>query len=389
MGHPMSRGVGVRGIQCPKIGTWGTQFLWLGKKGWGGFVVYGSVELTTNYIFTAATQAAQTITFTDPPAQTYGAAPFTLTATASSGLPVSFASNTSLVCTVSGSTVTLVAVGTCTIKATQAGNADYLAAPAVTQSFTVNKASQTITFPTIPATPLSAGSVTLAATASSGLPVSYEVTTTKICSVSGSTVTLLATGNCYLIASQAGNADYKSAPQVDQTFAITLTPQTISFAALPAKTYGAAPFTVSATASSGLPVSYTSTTTSVCTVSGSTVTLVSAAAYCTIQASQAGNSDYGIAPTKTESFWVYRETQTITFAMIPSQTVGTPLALSATASSGLAVTFTSTTTGVCTVSGTTATFIASGSCTIDANQAGNTAYGTAPTIARTFEVTAN
>jgi hypothetical protein len=171
--------------------------------------------------------------------------------------------------------------------------------------------------------------------------------------------------------------------------AATQAAQTITFTDPPAQTYGAAPFTLTATASSGLPVSFASSTSLVCTVSGSTVTLVSAAAYCTIEASQAGNSDYGIALTKTESFWVYRETQTITFAMIPSQTVGTPLALSATASSGLAVTFTSTTTSVCTVSGTTATFIASGSCTIDANQAGNTDYGAAPTIARIFEVTAN
>ena len=93
--------------------------------------------------------------------------------------------------------------------------------------------------------------------------------------------------------------------------------QTITFAALPDKTYGAAPFTVSATASSGLPVSFASTTTSVCTVSGSTVTLVSAGANCTIEATQAGNSDYGAAPATTRTFWVYKEAQTITFATIP------------------------------------------------------------------------
>jgi hypothetical protein len=52
---------------------------------------------------------------------------------------VSFASTTSAVCTVSGSTVTLVKAGTCTIKATQAGNADYDAAAPVTQSFRVTQ----------------------------------------------------------------------------------------------------------------------------------------------------------------------------------------------------------------------------------------------------------
>jgi hypothetical protein len=66
--------------------------------------------------------------------------------------------------------------------------------------------------------------------------------------------------------------------------------------------------------------------------------------------------------------------------------VGTPLTLSATASSGLAVSFTSTTTSVCTVSGTTATFVASGTCTIDANQAGNSAYAAAPQLQQSFTV---
>jgi hypothetical protein len=44
------------------------------------------------------------------------------------------------VCTVSGTTVTLLTVGTCTIVASQAGNATYAAAPSVSRSFTVSKA---------------------------------------------------------------------------------------------------------------------------------------------------------------------------------------------------------------------------------------------------------
>jgi hypothetical protein len=101
------------------------------------------------------------------------------------------------------------------------------------------------------------------------------------------------------------------------------------------------------------------------------VTLVGAAADCTIKATQAGNTDYYAAPPITRSFWVYREAQTITFANPGTQKVGTPLTLSGTASSGLAVAFASTTTGVCTVSGNTATFVAAGTCTIQATQAGN------------------
>ena len=79
--------------------------------------------------------------------------------------------------------------------------------------------------------------------------------------------------------------------------------------------------------------------------------------------------------------------QTITFAQPVTQTMGvTPAALSATSSSGLSVTLASTTTGVCTVSGRAMTLVSAGSCTITANQAGNTGYAAAAAIARTFTV---
>ncbi len=90
-------------------------------------------------------QASQTITLANTPASaTYGASPVTLSATSSSGLAVTF-SGTTGVCTVSGSTLTFAAAGVCTITANQAGNSNYLAAPTVTRTITVNPACLTIT----------------------------------------------------------------------------------------------------------------------------------------------------------------------------------------------------------------------------------------------------
>jgi RHS repeat-associated protein len=83
---------------------------------------------------------AQTITFNSISAQQVGGS-VALVATASSGLTVSFTSETTSVCTVSGSTATLLTAGTCTIQATQPGNSVYAPAPAVTQSFTVESTS--------------------------------------------------------------------------------------------------------------------------------------------------------------------------------------------------------------------------------------------------------
>jgi sugar lactone lactonase YvrE len=94
----------------------------------------GSATLTINPV-------SQTITFAPLANQTFGVKPFTVSASASSGLPVSFASTTTGVCTVSGATVSVVAVGTCTIQATQAGNADFTPATAMSQSFTVSQAA--------------------------------------------------------------------------------------------------------------------------------------------------------------------------------------------------------------------------------------------------------
>lgn len=84
------------------------------------------------------TKASQTITFGALPAKNVGDAPFALTATASSGLPVSYTSSHPAVATVSGSTVTILGAGTTTITANQLGNATYSAALPVSRTLTVN-----------------------------------------------------------------------------------------------------------------------------------------------------------------------------------------------------------------------------------------------------------
>ncbi len=262
-------------------------------------------------------QQSQTITFGALSNMTLGSAPFTLSATASSGLPVSFASLTMPVCTVSGTTAMLVAVGTCIIQATQAGNAAYSAATPVSQSFQVmpqSQTSQTITFGALSNMMLGSAPFTLSATASSGLPVSFTSLTTSVCSVSGTTATLDAVGTCTIQATQAGNGAYSAATPVNRSFQVMQQApagQTITFGALSNMMLGSAPFTLSATASSGLPVSFASLTTSVCTVSHTTATLV-AIGKCTIQATQSGNATNAAAAPVDQDFQVEAATFTLT-----------------------------------------------------------------------------
>jgi hypothetical protein len=233
--------------------------------------------------------------------------------------------------------------------------------------------------------------LTLAATATSGLTVSFTTTTTSVCTVSGTTATFLTTGTCSITASQAGNATYAGATSVTQSFTVNaaLTSQTIDFTSTASQTVGT-PLSLVATATSGLTVSFASSTTSVCTVSGTTATFLTAGT-CSITASQAGNATYAAAAPVTQSFTVNAAgltAQTITFANPGTQTVGTQLALVAAASSGLPVSFTSTTTSVCAVSGTTATFPTAGTCSITASQAGNATYAAATPVPQSFQVTA-
>jgi hypothetical protein len=80
------------------------------------------------------------------PNKNLGDAPFAVTATASSGLTVTFAANTPAVCSVAGNMVTLTATGTCAITAIQLGDSAYNAAPTVIRSFQVLEQGQTLLY---------------------------------------------------------------------------------------------------------------------------------------------------------------------------------------------------------------------------------------------------
>jgi Flp pilus assembly secretin CpaC len=80
--------------------------------------------------------------------------------------------------------------------------------------------------------------------------------------------------------------------------------------------------------------------------------------------------------------------QFITFGAVGDQIAGTPFTLSASASSGLALSYTSSTPSVCTVSTDAATFIAAGTYTITAEQSGNATYPAAPPVSQSFNVVA-
>ena len=329
------------------------------------------------------TKLNQTITFAAPPSPAVFNSTFTVSATSTSALPVTIAATG--VCSISGSTVTMTnGTGTCTLTASQAGNTDYNAATNVVRTVTASLATQTITF-AAPASPAAFNS-TFAVSASSTSGLAVTIAATGVCTISGSTVTMTSgTGTCTLTASQAGNTDYSAAANVVHTVTAALAAQTITFAAPPSPAGYHTTFPVSATSTSGLPVTIAAT--GVCTISGTTVTITASSGTCTLTASQVGNTNYSAAANVVHTVTATLANQTITFTGAPtSAPFGSTFTVTASASSGLAVTITSS--GSCTISGTTVTITAgSGTCTLTATQAGNTNYNAAPSVKQTTTAT--
>jgi hypothetical protein len=255
------------------------------------------------------------------------------------------------------------------------------------------KAAQAIEFTSSAPGSASVGgpTYTVAASASSGLATFFTSGTPFVCAVEGSTVSFLGVGTCTIDADQAGDGEYKFAPQASQSFSVARGSQLIVFTtgAPGAAVVGGPSYTVAATASpSGLEVSLSSETHSVCSLAGSTVTFIGVGT-CTIDANQPGDSDYKPARQASQSFWVAKGSQLVTFTSSApgSATVGGPAyTVAATASSGLAVSFSSPTPEVCSVAGSTVSFVSAGECTIDANQSGDADYEAAPEAQQSFTV---
>ncbi|MEX8503908.1 MAG: fibronectin type III domain-containing protein [Leptothrix ochracea] len=166
----------------------------------------------------------QSIAFQQPTPTLQLGSNATLTASASSGLPVSYTSLTPAICSVGGDSgvITALTLGTCQIVANQDGNSHYAPAPVtkLTLVVQVNRA-QTISFSPSPSLSVY-GSATIAASASSGLAVSFNTTTPLICQVNAQTglITAQATGSCVIVATQAGDAHHDAAPPVSTTLSV-------------------------------------------------------------------------------------------------------------------------------------------------------------------------
>jgi uncharacterized repeat protein (TIGR03803 family) len=239
----------------------------------------------------------QTITFGALADKVMGDAPFSLTATASSSLPVTL-SSTSPNITLTGNQVVISAPGRVNITASQSGNVTTLDAPAVTQSFCVRPSK-----PVITATNTTTNTHTLTSSATTGN--TWYLNGTPIPGASGTSIQVSQPGT-YTVLSKVD--DCTSDPSAD----MVVTTQSITFNTVPDKTLGTAPFALTGTASSSLPLTYAASSGKI-TIAGSQVTLVSAGRV-TITANQPGAVGFFPATPVDQSFCILPAKPVITTA---------------------------------------------------------------------------
>jgi subtilisin family serine protease/phosphodiesterase/alkaline phosphatase D-like protein len=389
----------------------------------------------------APTKTAQSISFTLPTSRFYGGAPTILTATATSGLPVTYKASPTTVCQIVDvdgkpalTHVLPIPAGTgfaCQVTANQPGDATYAAATG--QGKTINFIKEATRITAAWSGPITvAGSTLSIKVASTAQPLLNEfqggetavvisTTTPRVCAISqtqfagtvdlhtSTTVKALWNGSCQLSISFPGYGYWQAATQSISVVVSGVTtpqpgasaPQSINFLSPSSREVGVLN-ALSVTASSGLPVTLTSTTPAVCSIvtqpngsyaaksetgaTGSTMT-------CSISASQSGDDRWAAASSVTRSFSWTRKSQAITFNLPLSRYYGgaaTPLV--ATSTSALPVTFTTSTPAVCKIemieTSTVLSYVtplpsaASAICSVQASQAGNNEFAPAAAIVR-------
>jgi len=230
--------------------TAGTCTVAADQEGNGSFL--SAPQVTADITITAYDQEVVFAPITD---RLLGSAPVSLDAYSTMDLTVDFVSETPSVCTIADGTAVLVAAGTCTVRAEQAGDPGIVMPASATRSFqvlplVVPPPVVPIVPPVTPVTPvtpqpepvasdlaltapagvaLSAGTATVKTRTSGTAPVELSTTTAKVCAVNAAgKVRLLKVGTCTVAAAQAADAGHR-AGRASASFPVWATP------ALPAK----------------------------------------------------------------------------------------------------------------------------------------------------------
>ena len=306
-------------------------------------------------------------------------------ATTSSGLTVIFEGNSTNVCAINGTTLTMISLGQCSISASQSGNGIFSPASVVTQIINVIRNGQTLEMTTNSNPYLTARTpITVIASSLLGFDLNFISKTPDRCTLGPpqrtdfaspsfkieSLVTMVSYGICTITATVSGNEFYDSVV-VTRNFQTNRISQSITFN-LPTKlNFANFPYNLTATSSQGLDVFYYTDGSSVCTVSGSTLIMVSTG-YCLITAFRNTDDLYtGASLQRMALLEKGAGTINIITPGLAAQQRGTPwvvetsdwfINLEATSNSGAQPYGQSYSSNVCTFTGLTLNIVGSGLC---------------------------
>ena len=360
--------------------------------GGGTSTITASQATNTNYTASSTTaslvvsKATPTYTSFSIPQKIIGNAAFAITPPVSNSTGAfTYTSSNTAVATISGTTITIVGIGTSTITATQATTANYLAGT-TTALFTVINVIPTITGFTVPTKTFGDASFNLVTpTSNSTGAFIYTSSNTAVATIAGNVVTIVGGGTSTFSAIQASTTSFTTAT-VTATLTVNKATTVLSGFSTITKTFGDASFNlVNPTTNSNGAFTYTSSNLAVATIVGNVVTIVGGGT-ATITASQATTNNY-LAATTTASITVSQATPTITnFAAVTKEFGDASFNIvNPTTNSTGAFTYTSSNTAVATVAGNVVTIVGLGTTTITASQASTTNY-ISGTITATLQI---
>jgi hypothetical protein len=202
-------------------------------------------------------------------------------------------SSTPTICSTDGKELKLIAAGNCTFKVSTAKTKDY-ALKEIVQVVTITAARTKPDLVVSVITNQTAKSLPkmieiFRVYSPTGVYILPQATTPTVCIASGFFVQIVGGGTCTLTYQSEANTSYLASDLYKVSFEVTRDPQTITFAPVTTADIATKSLTLTATASSGGAVSYSTTSTNNCSISGSTLNLLKAG-NCVVTATQSGTS---------------------------------------------------------------------------------------------------
>ena len=363
------------------------------SNGWISIKAAGTVTISAtqpgNNYFTAATpvsyvltisKASQKMSFGTLASKTFGDASFAILANATSGLPINLVSTDNSIISLAGNIATINGGGTCSIKAFQVGNNNYLASDTISQTITIAKKTQSITMDSIAIVAFGAYDIVPTVKTESNGTVNLSSNNSAVATIVNGKIHIVGVGTATITATQIGTNNFLSAT-TSRIIKVGKNQQSITFTTPNIKSFSDSSFVLDGISSSGLPISYTSSNSAIATISNDTVVILSSGKV-TITAKQAGNANFEAASDVIRTLSILPSDQYITFNSIDTVNFGQtsqiiPVAI---ASSELPVSLTSYNLSVAKIVNGKIEIVGAGSSIILATQIGNTNYNQAASI---------